>query len=350
MAKVNRPSFEIAGETIAAGERGVVEMTVPDLYIHTNLTIPVHVVHGKKDGPVLFISGAVHGDEIMGVEIIRRVLSLKRLRFLRGTLLAVPIVNVFGFLNHSRYLPDRRDLNRSFPGYEKGSIAGRLANNFITEIVSRSTHGVDLHTAAVNRENLPQVRGAFADRAVLDMAKAFGLPVIVNSDEIEGSLRHAASSLDVKVIVYEAGEALRFDEVAIRGGVNGVIRVMEHLGMLVKRKRKGLRLPTLTKNSRWVRAPQSGIHRSLVALGSWVKVNDPLGYIADPLGGNEQPVLATSNGVVIGRSNIPLVTEGEALFHIASFNGSGDKVVEQLDKVEAVLDGVKDVADEPPIV
>jgi predicted deacylase len=234
VAKIKkRADFEICGRLIPAGTRLAFDVPVPDLYVHAELSIPIQVIHGKRDGPVLFVSGAVHGDEIMGVEIVRRLLGSKRLRNIRGTLVAVPVVNIFGFLNQSRYLPDRRDLNRSFPGTEKGSIAARLANVFITEIVSRCTHGIDLHTAAVNRENLPQVRAETDDPHVEAMARAFGLPVIVNSSVIDGSLRSAAGDLGVKVLVYEAGEALRFDETAIRGGVNGVIRVMDHLEMAV---------------------------------------------------------------------------------------------------------------------
>lgn len=344
-------TFDFYGKQIKPGTRSAHALPIPELYVHTDLSAPVHIVNGKFAGPVLFLSGAVHGDEIIGVEVIRRVLASKRLKALKGTLIAVPVVNIFGFLNQSRYLPDRRDLNRSFPGSVKGSIAGRLAHLFLSEVVSKSTHGIDLHTAAVNRENLPQVRADTSDPAVEAMARAFSLPVIVDSSTIEGSLRRAACDLGVKIIVYEAGEALRFDETAIRGGVNGVLKVMEHLGMLKKRRPpKRFREPTLTRFSRWVRAPQSGIHRSMVPLGALVNAGDHLGFIADPLGENETPVVADRGGVIIGRSNIPLVTEGEALFHIASFEGSVDEVAAQIDRVEEVLDAVTDDTVEPPIV
>lgn len=350
----SRPPFEIAGHSIPAGTRFSFELAVPDLYVHSNLAIPVHVIHGRRDGPVLFVSAAVHGDEIVGVEIIRRLHGSKQFSRLKGTLVLVPVVNIFGFLNQSRYLPDRRDLNRSFPGSERGSVAARLANLFLTQIVAPCEYGIDLHTAAINRENLPQVRADSSDEVVYEMANAFGLPVIVNSDLIDGSIRKAAADMGVKMLVYEAGEALRFDETAIRAGVNGVIRVMRHLGMLSASKRRpprGLKDPTVTKSSRWMRAPQSGIHRSITRLGSVVKQGDILGYIASPLGENETPVEATLRGVVIGRSNIPLVTEGEALFHVASFEMPSNHVAEQIERVEEVLEALEGEAEvEPPIV
>lgn len=352
-----RSPFEIYGESIAAGERKGFDLPVPDLYVHTQLSLPVHVIHGKSDGPVMFVSGAVHGDEILGVEIIRRVLASKRLSRLRGTLIAIPVVNIFGFLNQSRYLPDRRDLNRSFPGSQKGSIAGRLANVFISEIVQLCDYGVDLHTAAVNRENLPQVRGDTSDEVVAAMALAFGLPVVIDSKIIDGSLRGAASTLGTKVLVYEAGEALRFNETAIRAGVNGVLKVMEHLGMLRQRVRKdqprrGLKEPTISTSSSWLRAPQSGIHRAIAPLGAQVKVGDCLGFIADTIGHNEEPVTSKLDGVIIGRSTIPLVTEGEALFNIATFTEEDKLVAAQIDRVEGALDIAPDLTDldEPPIV
>ena len=156
----------IIGEVVVkAGQKKIFDLPIPNLYTHTALGLPIHVIHSKLDGPVMFISAALHGDEINGVEIIRRVLNVRAMSRLRGTIIAVPVVNLFGFINQSRYLPDRRDLNRSFPGSEKGSMAGRLANLFLKEIVAQCTHGIDLHTAAIHRDNLPQVR-AYLNGAV----------------------------------------------------------------------------------------------------------------------------------------------------------------------------------------
>ena len=184
--------------------------------------MPVQVVHGRAEGPRLFVCDALHGDEINGVEIIRRLMQLSELKRLRGTLIAVPIVNVLGFVGHSRYLPDGRDLNRSFPGNVRGSLAARLARLFVDQVVSKSTQGIDLHTGASHRENFPQIRGNLEDAETKRLALAFGVPVVINTGFREGSLRETAAKLSVPVIVFEAGEALRFDESCIRAGINGV--------------------------------------------------------------------------------------------------------------------------------
>jgi predicted deacylase len=311
-----RPYFEIGNQTVKPGESKVVHLALPGLHSETEVSMPVHVIHGKKDGPILFISAAVHGDEINGVEIIRRILSLKSIKRLKGTLIAVPVVNVFGFDNHSRYLPDRRDLNRCFPGKESGSMAGRLANIFMSEVVCRSDFGVDLHTAAIHRDNFPQIRADLKIDRMDVVSRAFASPVLLHSAPPENSLRYAAEKEGVPVMVYEAGEALRFDEVSIRVAVRGVLNVMRELGMLAKSKAKKVKPPVVLKSSNWVRASKSGILRAQAALGDMVSKGDVLGIISDPAGTTEAIIEATSDGIIIGRSNIPLVYEGEALFHI----------------------------------
>ena len=218
----NKP-IQIGETIIQPGERTIVDLPVADLYTATSLSMPVKVICGRTAGPVLFVSAAIHGDELNGVEIIRRLLKRKALRSLRGTLLAVPIVNVHGFLDQSRYLPDRRDLNRSFPGSPKGSIAARLANIFIKQIVRKADYGIDLHTGAINRSNLPQIRANLDDPRNEDLAKAFGAPVIIGSSILDGSLRACASDIGMPILIYEAGEALRFDETSIRAGLRGIL-------------------------------------------------------------------------------------------------------------------------------
>jgi hypothetical protein len=309
-------------------------------------------VHGKKDGPVLFLSAALHGDEINGVEIIRRILKNKRINTIKGTLLAVPVVNIYGFLNKTRYLPDRRDLNRSFPGSDTGSLAARMAHVFLTEIVGKCTHGIDLHTAAIHRDNLPHVRALMDDPNTEKMALAFSLPVILNTGIVAGSLRESAEKEGVSVIVYEAGEALTFDEASIRGGVKGILSVMRNIGMLPSKSKRVKRSdPLIAQSSTWVRAPQSGILRALVSLGSHVRTNELLGIISDPFGKHDEQVLASANGIILGRTTIPLVNEGEALFHIARFRTS-DGAADQAEEVQNLLNpdnyGLNPA--EPPIV
>lgn len=320
---MRREAFICCGRVISPGTSCTVEHPLPLLYTHNPVVLQVRILHGRRDGPRLFLCAGIHGDELNGIEIIRRVLHSPALKNLRGTLIAVPVVNVYGFVRHSRYLPDRRDLNRSFPGSEKGSLTGRLAHIFSGEIMARCTHGIDLHTGAVHRENLPQIRAALAldsGGELESMAKAFGTPVILDSSHRDNSLRAYASELGIPVIVYESGEALRYDEVAIRAGVHGVLEVMRELGLVGSKGRSRKRKePLVARSSRWVRAPQSGILRAVVPLGAQVARGDLLGLIADPLGENEAPVTSPDPGIVIGKLNLPLVNEGEAIYHIARF-------------------------------
>lgn len=329
---MNSMPLVINGISFSAGTRTTVELPVGRLYTHTPMTMPVHVVRGNNtSGPCLFISAAIHGDEINGVEIIRRLLKLPALKRLKGTVIAVPIVNVHGFINHSRYLPDRRDLNRSFPGSEQGSLAARLANLFIQEIVCQSTHGIDLHTGAIHRSNLPQVRANLDDKETEKLARAFDVPVIISSNLRDGSLREAAAEHGIPMLLYEAGEALRFDEVSIRAGVNGIVNVMRTLDMLPPSRSQSKKHiePVVARSSFWVRAPDSGILRTMVPLGARVKKDSLLAVVADPFGERETQITTTFNGIIIGRTNLPLVNEGDALFHVARFehlNEAANKV------------------------
>jgi predicted deacylase len=313
-------TIRINGVEVPPGQRETIDLPVAKLYTHTMLAMPLHVVNGKREGPRLFVSGAIHGDELNGVEIIRRLLKLPVLKRLRGTLIAIPIVNVHGFLDRSRYLPDRRDLNRSFPGHERGSLASRVANLFMEEIVAQCTHGIDLHTGGLHRSNLPQVRANLDDEETARLAEAFGTPVLINANIRDGSLRQAAAEQGIPMLLYEAGEALRFDEVAIRAGVHGITNVMRALGMLpAVRKRKTQYKPVIARSSTWVRSSESGILRVMVSLGTQVEKDTLLGMVADPFGEREVEIRSPYNGIIVGRNNLPLVHEGEALFHLARF-------------------------------
>ena len=329
--------ISIGGHAVAPGERKIINLPVGRLYTHADLSMPVDVINGRHDGPRLFVSAAIHGDELNGVEIIRRLLRHSSMKRLRGALLAIPVVNVHGLLHRSRYLPDRRDLNRSFPGSNRGSMAARIANLFMHEIVANCTHGIDLHTGAVHRDNLPQVRANLDDPETLMLAEAFGTPVLINADLRDGSLRAAAADAGIPMLLYEAGEALRFDEVAIRAGLRGVLRVMRALDMIPKSKHKGHRVkPVIARSSSWVRAPESGILWSAIRLGARVAKGDVIGHIAAPLVDTEHVVVAPDNGILIGRTHLPLVYEGEALFHIARFHRVG-AVAQQVETLHEFL-------------
>ncbi len=345
--------LKIGGVEIPPGGQVNLDLPLAKSPTHTPLSMPIQVLHGKKPGPRLFVSAAIHGDELNGVEIIRRILKHKSLSRLHGTLITIPIVNVYGVIQHSRYLPDRRDLNRNFPGHESGSLASRLANLFMREIVANSTHGIDLHTGALHRSNLPHVRANMDDEETSRLAHAFGVPLLLNSQLRDGSLREAASECGIPMLLYEAGEALRFDEVAIRAGVKGILNIMRILGMLPTSRQKA-RTPMesmVASSTSWIRAPESGIFRALVPLGSRVKREQLLGVVASPFGDQEVTVNSPCAGIVIGRSNLPLTNEGDALFHVARFQGvrAAEERVETFTE-ELIPDASLELPDaEPPI-
>lgn len=313
-------TFTLGGVEIPKGVNMTINLDLPKLY-HTPTQLPVRVIRGKKDGPVVFVSAAIHGDELNGIEIIRRLRKLNILKKLKGTLIMVPIVNVYGIMTLSRYLPDRRDLNRSFPGTSKGSLAGRVAKTFFDEIVKKCDLGIDLHTASIHKSNLPQVRTNIENEYTFKLAKAFQAPVILHSELRDGSLRAIAQENGVPILLYEAGEALRFDETSIRIGVQGLVNVLRENGMLPKVVRKTPRkIPIVSKMSKWIRASESGMLRTIKALGDTVEKDEIIAYIDEPLDDDVFEVLSPFDGVIIGKSEIPLVQEGDAVFHIANFS------------------------------
>jgi predicted deacylase len=310
--------IQVGGVTVGPGQRETISIRVARLYTHSELSLPVHVVHGRRQGPRLFVSAAIHGDEICGVEIIRQLLERKSLRQLRGTLLAVPVVNVYGFLNHSRYLPDRRDLNRSFPGSETGSLTSRVARIFMNEVVGKCTHGIDLHTGSNHRVNLPQIRAQMDDPETARLAQAFGAPVILDANLRDGSLRQAGVERSMPILLYEAGEALRYDTDVTRIGLRGITAVMRAIGMLPQSARpKAPTKSVVAESSTWVRAPISGVLHGAVPAGTNVEKGSLLGTISDPFGQEESPVTSPVRGIVVGRLKLPLVYQGDALFHVA---------------------------------
>lgn len=315
-------SLVIAGEEIHPGERRQISLTMAKLYDFTDMKMPVVVVRGEEDGPCLFVSAAIHGDEINGVDIVRRLLKHPALKQIRGTLIAIPIVNVFGFNDKSRYLPDRRDLNRSFPGEEHGSLAAQIAYIFRTEIVARATHGIDLHTGAIHRRNLPQIRADLNQPANLALAREFGAPVVLNASPRDGSLREMVSARHIPMLLYEAGTALRFDHRASEVGVAGILRVMRAIGMLAEAEGEPEvpSEPFIARSNHWVRSPISGIFITAKKLGEHVCKGDRLGCITNPFGDYELDILSPYDGLIIGNSILPLANEGDGLYHIATFN------------------------------
>lgn len=310
--------------TIHPGDQVRVEIPLAQMATQGSLGMPVEVIFGEEPGPRLLVCGAVHGDEINGIEIIRQLLPLLSPLTLRGALLAVPIINVPGFITQSRYLPDRRDLNRSFPGSRGGSQASRIAHTVMEQLVKQSTHVIDIHTAAQYRRNVPQIRANLNDDDCLSLARAFGAPVILHSAERDGSLRMAAGAQGLPTIVYEAGEACRFDPEAIETGLMGVLGVMHELEMV---SASDIHIKKLTHQketetgtyaaSKWIRASRGGLFRSHVKPGDTVHKDQFLGFIADAFGEGMTTLRAPKAGMVIGLHCNPLVHHGDALVHLA---------------------------------
>jgi predicted deacylase len=284
----------------------------------TRVALPVRIHHGREDGPTVWISAALHGDEIGGVEIIRRVHQVLDPRRLRGTVLSVPIVNAHGFLFGDRYLPDRRDLNRSFPGSATGSLAGQIANAFMREIVARSEIGIDLHTGSDHRTNLPQIRGNLDDPRTMELATAFGTPVILHAQLRDGSLRAAATDAGVTMLLFEGGEAWRFDEDFIEVGASGTLRVLAHLGMIDDNDAPDASPPIECRRSTWIRARRSGIALMSVRLGQDVARGQEVAVIHDSLGTRLSRPSSPFAGIIIGMTQHPLVHQGDALVHVAT--------------------------------
>lgn len=313
----------IAGQTIEPGTQQTLLLPSADLYTQTEMGIPIHVFHGKKAGPKLFVTSAIHGDELNSIEIIRRLHAQKWIKDIKGTLITIPVVNVYGFIIQSRYLPDRRDLNRSFPGSKTGSLASRLAQVLTEEIISKCQYGIDLHTGAYGRMNLPQLRVNLDTPGAKQLAKAFEAPVILDAKLRDGSLRQAASELGIPILVYEGGEALRFNELCIRMGVRGIAKVMNQLGMISVRSlnKKSEFKPIITKTARWIRAEVSGFVEPVkdIVKSFAVKKSETLAYIHDPFLMNpSRSVIAPFDGIMIGYTNLPVVNAGDAIYNIAS--------------------------------
>lgn len=332
--------LRIGDVIIPPGRTVQIEMPVVRLYTDTDIRMPIHVIRSRKPGPAVFVSAAVHGDELNGIEIVRRLIRQKSLRLMCGTLILVPIVNVYGVLNQSRYMPDRRDLNRSFPGSAKGSLAGIVADRFISQIVAHCQYGIDLHTGAIHRSNLPQIRANLKDAETRELAEAFGVPVLLNATLRDGSLRQAAVENDTRILLYEAGQALRFDEFSIRAGIRGITNVLAKLGMVRSSGRKTQKsrvTPFIANGSNWTRANSSGIVNNLKNLGDRVDKGDALAEIGSPFGDVFSRVKASKAGIIIGKQNIPLVQEGDAMFHIAYFQEEDDEIVDNIETLQDLL-------------
>ena len=320
-SEAEQQPIEIGGTEVAPGSREDIEIHVERLASGPWISIPAIVLHGRRPGPRLSVSAAVHGDEINGVEVVRRLVTDVRPEELAGTLIAVPVVNQLGFMSNLRYLPDRRDLNRSFPGSPRGALAGRLAHLFMAEIISRCEYGIDLHSGSDNRANLPQVRADLDDERTRRVAEAFGAPLLLHARLRDGSLREAATQAGMAMLLYEGGEDNRYDNYAIDAAYDGVRRVLGLLGMF--EGAPGNSAPSVvSRQSRWVRAQRGGLLRAEVELGDRVESRQVLGHLSDIFGRGNLAVRAPFDGIVIGQTRSPRANQGDALFHVAAPAGT----------------------------
>jgi predicted deacylase len=313
--------LRFAGTLVGEGETADIRLKVAESYTAEPVSIPLTVVRGGA-GPTVFITATVHGDELIGVGILRSLLNDWSFDELAGTLIAVPVANVPGFLALDRRLPDRRDLNRSFPGSRAGSLASRLAEVLFREVVRKSDFGIDLHTAGAERANYPQVRGDLSQPHVGALAAAFGCPLIVDTPGPERSLRRTAVNAGVPTIVYEAGSPLRFERPFIEIGVQGILNVLRSLGMLPGAVRQPP-LSLVLRRTRWVRATAGGIVDLKVELGQPLRRGDPISIHTNPFGRGRSVLASPRHGVVLGLTQIPLVHPGDAVCHMAPLGPRG---------------------------
>ncbi|TXK49008.1 succinylglutamate desuccinylase/aspartoacylase family protein [Pontibacter qinzhouensis] len=309
-------TITINGRSIDRGEKVLTKLNISKLPSGTVIEIPVYVFRSVHDGPVVLLMAGMHGDEVNGIEIIRRMLGKKMLYPLRGTIIAVPILNIYGFLNFSRDVPDGKDVNRSFPGRNEGSLASRVAYRFMKEVMPYIDYGIDFHTGGSSRSNYPQIRCVLDYPKNVELSQAFGAPFVLDASFRTGSLRKEAWKHGKTILVYEAGESLRFDEVGICTGIEGTCRFLHHLGMMAGAP-AAAQEPVVCHKDVWIRAKNAGLFRSIVRTGEQVKKNQLLGTITDPYGEMEVKIIATSAGYIIGLNNMPVVNQGDALVHIA---------------------------------
>ncbi|MBX2894409.1 MAG: succinylglutamate desuccinylase/aspartoacylase family protein [Cyclobacteriaceae bacterium] len=309
----------IAGQHIRPGEFKEIIINIARLPSRTQIDTPIYAFRGLEPGPVLALTAGMHGDEINGMEIVRRILDLGYNRVKRGTVICMPIINIYGFLNYSREVPDGKDVNRSFPGSKNGSLASRVAYHITHDIIPYIDYGIDFHTGGAMRTNYPQIRCVMADEKNVELANAFHAPFTIDSPFRPHSIRQQAAKLNKNIIVYEGGESLRFDQQAIEEGINGTLRLMKHLNMIDEAP-EPKEANKIIWNSSWARAQHAGLFQSTIKSGDFVNKNQMIGTITDPFGEFKETVKSPSSGYVVGLNNHPVVNAGDALLHIGMDN------------------------------
>lgn len=316
MKKTHNKKLTLLGKKIKRGASVTLQFDVAKLHTRNKIKVPIFIERAEKDGPVLLLLGGVHGDEINGVEIVRRIIRKKINKPTRGTIICIPVFNIFGFLHSSRKFPDGRDLNRVFPGSAKGSLASQFAFQFKKEIAPHVDYVIDFHAGGANRVNVAQTRCMLDDEKTLELAKAFGAPFIVQSKVIPKSLRATFKKMGKTPLLFEGGKSLLYDEEAIQHGVNGTKNVIRFLKM--KRWKKVVaEKSVIVKKSKWLRASHSGMFHVRIKNGAWVTKKTVLGLITDPFGDFEKKVYAPFDCYIFCVNVSPIVNRGDAIFHVS---------------------------------
>lgn len=316
--KVEYKKMTILGQEIVPGKAVQLNLEVGHLHTRTPIQVPVLVERAKEDGPTLLVMAGLHGDELNGIEIVRRFLRKKLNKPAKGTIICLPIFNIFGFLNLKRELPDGRDLNRSFPGSNNGSLAAQFAFHFMKEIAPYCDYIIDFHTGAAQRNNFPQIRCVFSDKDSVELAKIFNPPFILNSSLIAKTLRESMVKRNKMLLLFEGGKSNNIEENVVEEGLNGLKRVITHLGMRnYKFDISKDREPIFIGENKWMRAPSSGMFQCFVANGTAVQKGDILALVTDPYGKYEKKIKASQNGYVICINEASVVYKGDAIIHIA---------------------------------
>lgn len=322
MAKKEERDIVILNERIALGESRRLDFSIAKLYTGTKVEIPIIIERSKIPGPTVLITAAIHGDEINGVEIVRQLIARKFNKPKRGTIICIPILNVFGFLNGDRSFPDGRDLNRVFPGTKSGSLASRVAYHFTRKILPHADYCLDFHTGGASRFNAPQIRVKFGNERLLELAKVFNAPFTVYSNTIEKSYRSTCQKMEIPILLFEGGKSRESNKEIVKEGVDGVLRFLDHLDMLGKRfvAPKPIAKTVIIEKSKWVRAHRSGLLHVKVECNKHVEKGELLATITDPYGKMRFKIASPNEGYIININQSPIVNQGDAIFHISTVN------------------------------
>ncbi|OUR98230.1 succinylglutamate desuccinylase [Flavobacteriales bacterium 33_180_T64] len=312
--------LDILGEKVALGESAIVNFNVAKLHTQNKIDVPVIIERSKKPGPTVLITAGIHGDEINGVEIVRQIIAKGINKPKCGTIICVPVINVFGFIHMDREFPDGRDLNRVFPGGKGGSLASRVAHKFVTEILPHADLVMDFHTGGSDRFNAAQIRIIKAEEDLEKLAKIFGSPFVLYSKNLNKSFRNTCYKLGIPVLLFEGGKSFNIDNAITNTGVNGTKRVLNHLNMLnskfkVSEPKKSC---IFILDSKWIRANYSGMFKAIIKINSYVSKGDVIGHVTDPYGSFNHFVKAPNDGYIFNINESPIIYQGDAIFHIST--------------------------------